>query len=63
MRRFVNLWLALAIMLALGNFVYAQESFFKGKTIRIGVPFAAGAVTISILGSSAEDSQIIPRPR
>ena len=42
MRKFLNLWLSVAVILALGNFVYAQESFFKGKTIRIVVPFAAG---------------------
>ena len=41
MSRFLSLSFALAVI-ALGNFVYAQESFFKGKTIRIVVPFAAG---------------------
>ena len=31
MRKFVTLSLVLAAALALGNFVFAQESFFKGK--------------------------------
>jgi tripartite-type tricarboxylate transporter receptor subunit TctC len=42
MRRLVNLLLTLAIVIASGNCVYAQEPFFKNKTIRIVVPFAAG---------------------
>ncbi len=42
MRKVVTLPLVLAVTLALSNLVYAQESFFKGKTIRIVVPFAAG---------------------
>jgi tripartite-type tricarboxylate transporter receptor subunit TctC len=42
MRRRLTVAVAVAAMVALGDFAYAQESFFKGKTIRIVVPFAAG---------------------
>ena len=35
-------WLVLALTLPLTQAASAQESFFKGKTIRIVVPFAAG---------------------
>src|SRR4026207_2253215 len=31
-----------ALMLSSTGFAFAQESFFKGKTVRIVVPFAAG---------------------
>ena len=36
--------LSLVIALLLGSieFAFAQDSFFKGKTVRIVVPFAAG---------------------
>ena len=35
-------WLALAIIAAMSQTALAQDSFFKGKTVRIIVPFAAG---------------------
>jgi tripartite-type tricarboxylate transporter receptor subunit TctC len=34
--------LVLALMLMSTDFIFAQDSFFKGKTVRIVVPFAAG---------------------
>jgi tripartite-type tricarboxylate transporter receptor subunit TctC len=34
--------LVLALMLMSTDFILAQDSFFKGKTVRIVVPFAAG---------------------
>jgi tripartite-type tricarboxylate transporter receptor subunit TctC len=37
-----SLWLAVFFTLALGSNAFSQETFFKGKTIRIIVPFAAG---------------------
>ncbi|MBI2089163.1 MAG: hypothetical protein HYT78_10530 [Deltaproteobacteria bacterium] len=35
-------WIALTIGLTFGNLAYGQEPFYKGKTIRIIVPFSAG---------------------
>lgn len=40
--KIVLMGLASLLVLTLGNSVSAQESFFKGKTVRIIVPFAAG---------------------
>lgn len=35
-------WIAIAIGIACGNQAYGQEPFYKGKTIRIIVPFSPG---------------------
>jgi tripartite-type tricarboxylate transporter receptor subunit TctC len=42
MKRFIGLLLALGAVIFSAPVTAAQESFFKGKTIRIIVPFAAG---------------------
>jgi tripartite-type tricarboxylate transporter receptor subunit TctC len=42
MKRFVSLSLALAATIFAGERIFAQDNFFRGKTIRIVVPFAAG---------------------
>jgi tripartite-type tricarboxylate transporter receptor subunit TctC len=40
--KIVLMGLALALVVTMGNTASAQDSYFKGKTVRIVVPFAAG---------------------